>query len=175
VRADARSPDAGAGPFPGLPAAPQAAGVVGLPSAPGVSDRVVRIRALANRGELVAAAEAAEDGIVKEPLDAGGPYLYAAILLDLQRDEEAASALERAVYLDANFVAAHLALGTLRGRLGDKAGARRSFQTVLRLCAALDRAAILPLADGACAGHVAAVAAEQLDRLSRAGRSSDGR
>jgi chemotaxis protein methyltransferase CheR len=174
VTAAAASPAAVVGPFPGLTAAPQVTAVAGLQSVPAVSDRVTRIRALANRGELVAAAEAAEDGIVKEPLDAGGPYLYAAVLLELQRDDEAAGALERAVYLDANFVAAHLALGTVRGRLGDTAGALRSFQTVLRLCAALDPAAILPLADGACAGHVAAVAAEQLGRLSRAGRSGHG-
>ena len=188
-RSDPRSAEGGAG-FPRVaPAVPQDTGVVGereasaappsdfvhaLPQ-PALSDRATRIRALANRGELAAAAEAAEDGIVKEPLDAGGPYLYAAVLLELQRDDEARAALERAVYLDANFVAAHLALGTVRGRLGDRVGARRSFQTVLRLCTALDPAAILPLADGACAAHVAAVAAEQLVRLSRTREGSHGR
>jgi chemotaxis protein methyltransferase CheR len=188
-RGDAGSAEADAG-VPGVaPAASQRTAVVAereagvaLPSdfvyarpQPAVSDRATRIRALANRGELVAAAQAAEDGIVKEPLDAGGPYLYAAVLLELQRDDEARAALERAVYLDANFVAAHLALGTVRGRLGDRVGARRSFQTVLRHCAALDPAVILPLADGACAAHVAAVAAEQLIRLSRTQEGSHGR
>jgi chemotaxis protein methyltransferase CheR len=132
-------------------------------------DRATKIRTLADFGDLAGAAEAAEDSIRKEPLDAGNAYLYAAILSELHRDEEAVAALRRALYLDRSFICAHLALGMALRRLHDDRGARRSFQNVLRLCATMDPRNILPFADGACAGHVAAAAASALS-LSSSGK-----
>ncbi len=151
---------------------PSLSGIAVVP--PPVADRATRIRELANRGDLIGAARVAEERFTREPLGATGSFVYASVLRELSRDREAARALEQALYLEGNFVAAHLALGMVRCKLDDQPGARRSFQTVLRLCAPLDRAAIIPFSDGACAGHVARVAAAELERLGPGGSTSRG-
>jgi chemotaxis protein methyltransferase CheR len=128
-------------------------------------DRAGQIRMLANAGDLPEAAALARANIDKDPLDPANEYLYAAVLLEQQRDADAVAALRRALYLDGSLVLAHLALGMAQRRLQDHPGAKHSFLTVLRLCAALDPAAPLPLGEGACAGNIAAVATGQLERL----------
>jgi chemotaxis protein methyltransferase CheR len=133
------------------------------PSAP--LDRTQQIRKLANAGNHAEAAALARANIQHDPLDPANEYLYAAVLLEQHCDADAIAALRRALYLDGSLVLAHLALGMALRRLQDDPGARRSFLTVLRLCAALDPATPVPLGEGACAGNIAALASAQLERI----------
>jgi chemotaxis protein methyltransferase CheR len=142
------------------------------PSTP--PDPTVQIRLLANAGELSEAAALARANIQSDPLDPANEYLYAAVLLEQHCEADAVAALRRALYLDGSLVLAHLALGMALRRLQDEVGARRSFLTVLRLCAALDPAAPLPLGEGACAGNIAALASSQLELMPGIGRVKHG-
>ena len=115
----------------------------------------------ADTGDLAKAEEAAKVAVHQAPLSPEAHYLYALVQMELRHDAEAAVALRRALYLDPELVMAHLAIGMVKRRSGDIRGARRSFGTVRRLCGAMPKAEPVPLGDGACAGHVDAVAATQ--------------
>ncbi len=92
-------------------------------------------------------------------------YEAAAALIEERRDDEALVMLRRAIYLDADLVVAHLALGLLLGRRGDRNGARRELGIVNRLCAAMAPEAIVPYAGGTCAAQLAGIAKAEEARL----------
>ena len=111
--------------------------------------------------DLLRAEEDARAALRADPLLPAAHHRFALVAMELGHDAEAADALRRAIYLDRDLVMAHLALGMLKQRSGDARGARRSFRTVRRLCEALPKADPVPLADGACAAHIAAIAMTQ--------------
>ncbi len=111
--------------------------------------------------DLLRAEEDARAALRADPLLPAAHHRFALVAMELGHDAEAAEALRRAIYLDRDLVMAHLALGMLKQRSGDARGARRSFRTVRRLCEALPVADPVPLADGACAAHIAAIAMTQ--------------
>ncbi|HSO32887.1 MAG TPA: tetratricopeptide repeat protein, partial [Labilithrix sp.] len=115
----------------------------------------------ADTRDLAHAEAEAQAAVRAEPLRAESHHRLALVAMERGQDDEAAAALRRALYLDRTLVMTHLALGMLRQRTGDARGARRSFRTVQRLCGAMTKSDPVPLADGACAAHVAAVAAAQ--------------
>jgi chemotaxis protein methyltransferase CheR len=92
-------------------------------------------------------------------------YLHAVLLLDLGRVEAAARAASRVLYLDRTLAVAHLLVGSIAERRGDRAGAHRAYRNAQQLCCARPADEVVPLADGEPAGRLAEVAAVQLAAL----------
>jgi chemotaxis protein methyltransferase CheR len=127
----------------------------------------LHVRALANveaaRAERACAAAAA-----RHPLSAELHHLHAVLLLELARDDEAARAARRVIYLDRSLAVGHFTLGSILWRRGDRAGARRAYGNARDLCAARPADEVVPLADGEPAGRLAEAAAAQLAVLDAA-------
>jgi chemotaxis protein methyltransferase CheR len=105
-------------------------------------------RALANLGQLADALNWCERWIAADKLDAAGHYLRAVILLEQGAAERARSPLQRAVYLDPDFVLAHFALGNLARSSGKSAAADKHFTNALRLLHRQPADALVPESDG---------------------------
>ena len=96
--------------------------------------------------------------VLRPPLSAEAHYLQAVALIDQRKDDEAAAALQRALYLDRQMVAAHFALGLLYGRQGNADGARRALRNTRRLCGTLAPETQIPFSGGTCASQLASMA-----------------
>ncbi len=79
---------------------------------------VLLAQALANQGRIVPALEWAEKAIAIDKLNAGLYYLRATIFQEQGAEPLAIASLRQALYLDHNFVLAHVALETLTLRQG---------------------------------------------------------
>ena len=134
---------------------------------PDTADSVaIRIQALAN-SDLRQAEQTCTEATKRHTLSAHLQYLHAVLLLDLNREQEAAQAVRRAVYLDNSLAIAHFTLGSVLRRLGDLEGARRSFRNVRDLCVARPAEEIVRFSDGEHAGTLARAAQLQLEGLNR--------
>jgi chemotaxis protein methyltransferase CheR len=125
-------------------------------------------RACANRGELAEAAECCEKAIAADKLNPACHYLLAAIQQELGQHDGAVQSLMRALYLDADFVLAHFALGNLRLARGQRREADRHFDTALSLSRAYPRDEVLPESDGLTAGRLGEIIASVRSSLPRA-------
>ncbi|MGC3990742.1 MAG: CheR family methyltransferase [Chthoniobacteraceae bacterium] len=105
-------------------------------------------RALANLGQLAGAAEWGRRWVAADKLDPRAHYVQAVILQEMGEPLEAVNSLQRALYLDPDFVLAHFALGNLLRERGEDRGAQRHFSTALRLLKSLPPAESLPESDG---------------------------
>jgi len=90
------------------------------------------------------------------------------LLLDLGRTGDALTAIRRVLYLDRTLAVAHYALGAIRERTGDHAGAHRAYRNAARLAAAQPAEEIAPLSDGEPHRTIAAAARAGEERLARA-------
>jgi chemotaxis protein methyltransferase CheR len=131
----------------------------------------LHVRALANL-DPDAARQACADAAARHPLAAELHYLEAVLLVDAGRDEEAARAARRVLYVDRTLAAAHFTLGSILRRLGRPAGARRAYRNARDLCAARPADEVVPLSDGEHAGRLAEAAAAQLVVLEAAAEVS---
>lgn len=149
--------------------APAAAAAVdeGAPAA-AVNALLHRARQQADTGQLELARATVEQALVPAKLDAGAHHLHAVILQELGQPGEARSALQRAIYLEPDFVLAHHALGQLALRQGRGAEAQRHFGNALALLARLPADAVLPRSDGLAAGHLRAL----VEAVSKGSRSA---
>src|ERR1019366_7540520 len=89
-------------------------------------------RVRANEGDLQEALEWCGKAVMADKLNPGWHYLLGAILQEGDRFQEAAASLQRALYLDQDFVLAHFALGNLRQRQGLNRESVRHFENALR-------------------------------------------
>jgi chemotaxis protein methyltransferase CheR len=121
----------------------------------------VHVRALANV-DPAEARRACAEAAARHPLAPELHYLEAVLLVELGRDEEAARAARRVLYLDRSLAAAHLTLASVLLRLGDLAGARRAYRNARDHCAARPAGEVVALTDGEHAGRLAEAAAAQL-------------
>jgi chemotaxis protein methyltransferase CheR len=112
-------------------------------------------RALANQGRLADALAWCERWIAADKLDPAGHYLRATILLEHGDPEQARASLQRAVYLQADFVLAHFSLGHLARGQGNTAAADRHFANALHLLQRCQSGDLLPESDGLTAGRLA--------------------
>jgi chemotaxis protein methyltransferase CheR len=128
----------------------------------------LQVRALANL-DSAAAERACAAAAVRHPLSAELHYLRALLLSELGRDAEAVQATRCVLYLDASLAAAHLTLGTVLRRLGDREGARRAYATARELSAARPPDEVVPLTDGERAGRLLEAAEMQLALLDAPG------
>jgi chemotaxis protein methyltransferase CheR len=101
--------------------------------APGPQAFALLARALANQGQLADALTWCERWIAADKLDSAGQYLRAVILLELAQPDQARSCLQRAIYLDPDFVLAHFALGNLARSCGKPVAADKHFANALAL------------------------------------------
>ena len=84
-------------------------------------------------------------------------YLLASILLEQGDLERAASALQRSLYLDPDFVLAHFALGNLMLRSGKPSESNRCFENARTLLARYGQDEVLPESSEITAGRLAAI------------------
>ena len=113
------------------------------------------VRRLASAGERVAALALCDRLLRGDRINTIAHFLRATILLEQGISAEAEAALRRALYLEPDFVAAHLILGQTARAAGRAAVADRHLRTTLRLVSALDPQAVLPETDGMTAGRMA--------------------
>ena len=114
----------------------------------------IRVRALCNIGESETAERTVTAAMAKYPLSAPLHFLYAMILLDFGRAEEALVAIRRVLYLDRSLAMAHLTLAAILERLGDSRRARRAYRSGQELLATLPPEESVPLSDGLTAGEL---------------------
>ena len=126
---------------------------------------IVRVRSLANRGDLAGAGEVCAAALDRHRDSAELHYLHAMLLAQASRHADAAQAARRAIYLDRTLVVGHIALGEALSRSGDPRRARIAFESAVAL---LDRVAddAVPLAaDGVPVARLRGVARARLAAL----------
>jgi len=115
-----------------------------------------RVMEHANASGAEEAERIAEVALRRRPLDAPLHYLRAALLLSLDRDQEAEHEAQRALYLDRSLAVGHFLLGTILRKRGARPLAQRAFRNVRDLCAARPSDEEVPAGAGAL--HFAASA-----------------
>lgn len=111
-------------------------------------------RALANQGRLADARVWCDRWIAAAKVDPTGHYLRAMVLLEIGEPDEARRSLQRALYVNPDFVLAHFALGTLARSRGVDHEADRHFANALPLLARLQPDEPLPESDGLTAARL---------------------
>lgn len=101
----------------------------------------------ANLGQLHEACRSILRALALDKLDPALHHLHAIVLSDQGEMSAATAAWQRAVFLDADFIAAHHALGHHLVRLGQRVQAARHFRTALHLLDRLEPDALVPHAD----------------------------
>jgi chemotaxis protein methyltransferase CheR len=126
--------------------------------------RALHVRALANLDAALAERACAE-AAARHPTSTELHYLRALLLLGLGREAESAREARRVIYLDRSLAVAHLLLGSILQRHGDRKGAWRCYRNAHDLCAARPDDEIVPLSDNEPAGRLAEAARVQRERL----------
>ncbi|SRR5712691_8956955 len=111
-------------------------------------------RVYANQGKLAEALEWCEKAIAADKLNAGYHYLRAVILQEQGAVEEALVSLKRTLYLDQEFVLAHLALGNISQRQAKLRESEKHFENALSLLRAYRQEDILPESEGMTVGRL---------------------
>ncbi|MBI4249250.1 MAG: hypothetical protein HY611_07085, partial [Elusimicrobia bacterium] len=143
------------------PAAPPAAGEEARDAGP----TTTRIRELADHAQWEEAAGLCRTFIEKNRLSPLGHFYHALVLDQMGRAQEAEGALNRAIYLERDFVLAHYHKGLLLQKGKDLSGAARSFRNALNLLDAMSPEKIFSEADGISAADLSELAQMQLDVL----------
>ncbi|HEY4443246.1 MAG TPA: CheR family methyltransferase [Steroidobacteraceae bacterium] len=159
---------AGAPPTPVVEAAAQTSPATSqLAEKPGAFS--LRTRALANQGQYAAALASSKQWIASDKVDSAAHYVHAMIMQEMGEREAARDSLQRAVYLQPDFVLAHFALGNLARAEARTAQANKHFANALHLLRSCPPDALLPESDGMSAGRLAEIVTTLLaqpDRLS---------
>ncbi len=96
------------------------------------ADACARARSAADLGDYDAAERALEEAIQSDPTSARPYYLLGSVHAARGALREAIEELRRAVFLDPDFVAAHVALGEALARVGRRSEARRHLRAAVR-------------------------------------------
>lgn len=111
----------------------------------------------ANLGKLDEAGSLCKKALETDKLDTGMYFLRAAILQEQGKDKEAISLLNRALYLEPDFVLACFFLGNLTMKSGENTTSLKHFRNTLNILAKLNPEEILPESDGMTAGRLAEI------------------
>ena len=114
-------------------------------------------RAFANIGMLDPARECCEQAIACDRLSAPNHYLLSVILEQLQDAAGAVLSLQRALYLDHDYLLAYFSMGSLLRQAGDRRGAQRNFANALRLLERRQPQEALEDSEGMTAGALAQI------------------
>ena len=120
-------------------------------------------RAAANQGRLNEALGQVEQAIAADKVEAAYHYLYATILEELARPEDAVKALTSALFLDPDLALAHFLNGNIARRAGRAAEAERHFQKTLVALETGPADEILPESEGMTAGKLAEIVKSLLE------------
>jgi chemotaxis protein methyltransferase CheR len=143
------------------PIAPEAADASSVPGDP----LTAQIRELADRAQWEKAGALCQMLIDKDNLNPLGHFYHALVLEQMGQRQEAEGALNRAIYLDRDFVLAHYHKGLLLQNGEDLAGAARSFRNVLALLRPMASDRRFAEADGISAADLVELAQMQLEVL----------
>lgn len=111
-------------------------------------------RLMADRGKHADALALCEEAIKCAKLNPANYYLHASILQEMGRVGDAAAALQRALYIDQDFIIAHFALGHLlqsQGKYNEAGKHLEKAYSLLKLCEPGDS---IPEAEGMSAGRL---------------------
>ncbi len=111
-------------------------------------------RVKANQGKLTEALQWCEKVTAADKLNPESHYLYATILQEQGRIEEAVLSLKRSLYLDPDFVPAHLALGNLFRQQGKQKDSKRHFRNALALLKGRRKDELIAESEGIPAGRL---------------------
>jgi chemotaxis protein methyltransferase CheR len=123
------------------------------------------VRALCNAGETRKAAEIAVRAIDAGTHGAELYYLLGVALAHEERTADAIQAAKRALYMDREFVIAHVLLGQLYARSKDRSAAVRAFRNAAELLERQDADAVVAATDGERVGRIREAVAVQLRLL----------
>ncbi len=129
-------------------------------------------RAYANQGKLGEALIECERSIEKDKVNAGYHFLRAIILSEQGALEEARQALKRVLYLDPDFVLAHVALANLARQRGEIEGSIRHLEIARRLLSARAHEEIVPESEGMTSGRLLEIVEAQQGLWPNDGRPS---
>ncbi len=118
-------------------------------------EAITRARSCADLGLLAEADRWCEAGLAIDKCNAGLRYLRATIAEQQGRIELAMALLRQTIYLDQDFVLAHVALAGLCRRCGRQADAQRHYANAVRLLEDYRHDAVLPGAEGISVGWLA--------------------
>ncbi|MFH1052265.1 MAG: CheR family methyltransferase [bacterium] len=107
----------------------------------------------ANLGKLDEAKNLCENALKKNKLDLSMHFLLATIQLEMGNDAESIASLNKAIYLDGNFVMAHFLLGNLIMRTGGNGNGMKHFKNAMNILSKLNPEDILPESDGLSVGR----------------------
>ncbi len=119
-----------------------------LPAHPLAELHILRVRALANLGELDRAGAAIDQALEQFRDSAELLYLHSILLAEAGKWRDAVAAARRALYLDRTLVVGHIALAQALRRTGDSRGARRALRNAADLLDHLPPDTIVPGSDG---------------------------
>jgi chemotaxis protein methyltransferase CheR len=142
-------------------------------------DLLAIARTQASRGELAAAHETCNRLLQEDKMNPVIHYLRAAILQEQGAVDEAELAFKRVLYLEPDFIAAHVSLATLARNQTRPAEARRHLRNALTLAGRLSPDGTIPESDGMTARRlvhiVSSVLADQEQRIGVHAESSGPR
>jgi len=125
----------------------------------------LEVRATANLLGSGEAARLCTGALLRFPLSAELYVLQTSLLLDAGDYDAASRAARRLLYLDRSLVIAHVLLGSILGKRGEREEAIRAFRNACDLAASAPSDDIVPFADGERAGRIADFARAQIHLL----------
>ncbi len=138
-------------------------GILDSVTAPASDSFSLLARALANQGKLDDSLQWCDRWVATDKLDSSSHYLRAVVLQELGDIAEAQRSLQRAIYLDPQFVLAHFSLGNLARGCGKLSEAKRYFNNASRLLGAFQPDELLPESDGLTASRLAEIIKSIID------------
>jgi chemotaxis protein methyltransferase CheR len=130
------------------PPPPPAPATIDTKSPPEPEELASRARAFANQGQLNEALSWCDRWIGAAPLDSAARYLRAVVLQELGESQNARLALNQAIYLNPEFVLAHVTLGNLAKAGGHSKEAHKHFTNALALVRRVSPEELVPESDG---------------------------
>lgn len=125
----------------------------------------IKIRLLANRGNLSEALILCNEGIESDKLATGLYFLRASILQELDKTSEAVASIKQAIYLDPDFIMGHFVLGNISLQEGKLKQAKKYFNNVLDLLNACADDDILPESEGLSAKYMLEIILPNMQKL----------
>jgi len=121
-----------------------------------------RAKALSNRGESLQAVQLCQRSIELDPLNHHTYLIMALAFLELNRMQEAESALRKVIYLNRGFIEAHFHLALLQLRLGKVKSGLKSLENALSAAEQVDPERELHHAVGMTVGRFAEVVKNEI-------------
>jgi chemotaxis protein methyltransferase CheR len=125
---------------------------------------IIHIKAMSSI-DVARAEQACVVATKRRPFSQELQYLYAVVLMDLNRHKEAAESLRRVLYLDGSLARVHFSLGTTLRRLGDVEEAQLAFRSAVEICDRASPDQPVPLGEDETMGELRALAKTQLEAI----------